>query len=201
MTLRIRPAAPDDARGIQEIYRPIVLETVISFELEPPDVEEVGARVQSNLLMLPWLVCITETGTVAGYAYANRLKAREAYQWSTEVSAYTHPDFQRRGIARALYTALFAILTYQGFVNAFAGIALPNQASIALHEGMGFTAVGTLSSVGYKLGGWRDVGWWEMRLQHPPDVPAPPRPFLEIREDAEVKAALAAGEARLRTGT
>jgi phosphinothricin acetyltransferase len=199
MTLRIRPATPDDARGIHEIYRPIVLETVISFELDPPDVGELDARVQSNLLTHPWLVCATETGRVAGYGYADRLKAREAYEWSTEVSAYTHPDFQRRGIARALYTALFAILTHQGFVNALAGIALPNDASIALHEGMGFTAVGTLSSVGYKLGGWRDVGWWEMRLQRPPDVPAAPRPFREIREDAEVQAALAAGEALLRS--
>lgn len=194
MTLKIRPATPADAGGIHDIYRPIVLDTVISFELAVPSVADVRERLRTTLETHPWLVCEADGGLVAAYAYADRLKTREAYRWSTEVSAYTGPDFQRRGIARALYTALFRILAHQGFVTAFAGITLPNDASVALHEGVGFTPVGVLKGVGYKLDDWRDVGWWEMRLGPPPRAPSPPRRFEEVAHEPAVLEALAAGQ-------
>jgi L-amino acid N-acyltransferase YncA len=194
MTLKIRPVTAFDASGIHEIYRPIVLDTAISFELEVPSVAEVSERLRTTLQTHPWLVCEADGGLVAGYAYANRIKTREAYQWSAEVSAYTRPDFQRRGIARALYTALFRILVHQGFVNAFAGIALPNDASVALHERVGFTPVGVLRGIGYKLDDWQDVGWWEMSLRPSPRAPSPPRRFEEVANETAVLEALAAGQ-------
>jgi phosphinothricin acetyltransferase len=91
-----------------------------------------------------------------------------------------HPDAQRRGIGRALYLALFRILRAQGFRNAYAGITLPNAASVGLHEAVGFTALGVYRGVGYKRGRWHDVGWWELRLAALADEPAPPRPLAEL---------------------
>ena len=107
-----------------------------------------------------------------GYAYASRHRDRAAYQWSIDVSVYVRADAHRRGIGRALYAALLRIVVAQGFYNAYAGITLPNPASVGLHESFGFRPVGMYRRVGHKLGAWHDVGWWALDLQPRPASPA-----------------------------
>ncbi len=172
-TRNIRLAREDDAAAIHAIYAPIVRDTIISFEMEVPAVEEIARRVRTTLASLPWLVW-EEEGRVAGYAYASKHRERRAYQWSVDVSAYVHADFRRRGIGRALYVALFERLVRQGYFNAYAGITLPNAASVGLHESVGFVPVGVYRGVGFKRGGWHDVGWWHRRLRELAPDPAPP---------------------------
>ena len=113
-----------------------------------------------------------------GCRTASSHRTRAAYQWSVDVSVYVHERARRRGVGRALYGALFGILRQQGFYSAYAGIALPNPASVRLHESMGFQPVGVYRSVGYKLGAWRDVGWWHLALR--PAI-EPPAPLLSVR--------------------
>jgi L-amino acid N-acyltransferase YncA len=175
----IRVARVADAAEVHRIYAPIVRDTVISFELEVPTVEEIGARIAKTLPEFPWLVDEREGG-LAGYAYASRHRERRAYQWSVDVTCYVDEAWRGRGVGRALYLALLALLRRQGFQGAFAGIALPNAASVALHEAVGFVHLGTYREVGYKLGQWRDTGWWQCRLGDAPADPAPPRPFSAL---------------------
>lgn len=173
----LRLATPDDAEGVVAIYAPIVRDTIISFELEPPDADEVARRIEATLRERPWLVW-DEGGRMLGYAYASRHRERAAYQWSVDVSAYVHPDARRRGLARNLYRALFELLARQGYRQAFAGITLPNPASVGFHEALGFRPVGVYRAVGFKLGAWHDVGWWQRPLTDDPGPPAAaPAPF------------------------
>lgn len=169
----IRYATPDDAPAIHAIYAPIVESTGISFELLPPSVDEMRRRIASTMERYPWLVAM-DGDSLAGYAYATSFRVRPAYQWSVEVSAYVAEAARGRGIGRTLYEALLPELAERGFVSAFAGIALPNEASIALHEACGFTKVGVFHRAGYKLGAWRDVGWWERALRGPDPEPRSP---------------------------
>jgi phosphinothricin acetyltransferase len=178
---RIRIARPGDARDIQAIYAPYVRDTVISFELDPPSVEEMARRVAGIVPLFPWLVW-DEGGRIAGYVYASRHRERLAYQWSVDVTAYVHPDFRRRGVGRALYLELLRLLRQQGFFNAYGGITLPNAASVALHESVGFVPFAVYRGVGYKNGRWHDVGWWACRLAELPPDPAVPRPFAALAE-------------------
>jgi len=159
----IRFARPEDAQGMLDIYAPIVRDTIISFETEAPTVEEMRERVKKTLPTHPWLV-YEHGGRIAGYAYASRHRERLAYQWSVDVSCYVHPQFRGQGIGAKLYRALLQILKRQGFQSAYAGIALPNEASVRLHESVGFARVATYHEVGYKKGAWRDTGWWECRV-------------------------------------
>jgi phosphinothricin acetyltransferase len=177
--LRIRLATIDDARDVHAIYAPFVRDTAVSFELEPPDVGQMRERIGDTLATHPWLV-LERDGAIAGYAYAGKHRERLGYRWSADVSCYVHPDFQRRGLGRALYIALLRVLRAQGYYNAYAGIALPNAASVALHESVGFRAVGVFREAGFKLGRWHDVGWWGCRLLEPPAMPAPPTPLNEL---------------------
>jgi L-amino acid N-acyltransferase YncA len=137
-----------------------------------------------------------QDGTVVAYAYAGRHNNRGAYDWSVDVSAYVHPDQHRRGLGRALYTALFGILQAQGFHRAFAGITLPNPASVGMHQAMGFSPVGVYHETGWKHGAWRDVGWWERPLGNS----GPPRPLhtVDDLDDRHVAASLTAGEQLIR---
>jgi phosphinothricin acetyltransferase len=169
----IRSATTDDAPAIHAIYAPIVEATAISFELAPPSVDEMRQRIASTMERYPWLVA-TDGDALSGYAYATSFRVRPAYQWSVEVSAYVAETARGRGIGRALYEALLPELAKRGFVSAFAGIALPNDASIALHEACGFTKVGVFHRAGYKLGAWHDVGWWERALREPDAEPLAP---------------------------
>jgi phosphinothricin acetyltransferase len=169
----VRLATDSDATAIQSIYAPVVRETAISFELEPPTVDEIRARIaKTRESELPWLV-LDIGGVVTGYVYAAHHRGdRPAYRWSVEVSIYMHPDARGRGLGRTLYVALFSVLAFQHIQNAYAGATLPNPASVALHEALGFKRVGVYEEVGYKFGKWHDTIWWVKRLgAHA--VPAP----------------------------
>jgi phosphinothricin acetyltransferase len=175
-------ATESDAPSVQAIYAPIVRDTIISFEYEAPPVDEMRRRIIKTLQRYPWLVCEHEPGgEMLGYAYAGPHSERAAYQWSADVSVYVSAQARRMGVGRALYAALFELLRRQNIVNVYAGIALPNAASVGLHEAMGMTPVGVYHQVGYKFGAWHDVGWWQMALVERPDVPMPPLTLAEAR--------------------
>jgi L-amino acid N-acyltransferase YncA len=175
---RVRCATVQDAESILAIYAPIVLETAISFELEPPTLDQMRGRIETTILKLPWLVAETERG-VAGYAYASRHRERAAYQWSVDVSVYVTGEMRGKGVGRTLYTPLLGILKDLGYYTALAGIALPNAASVGLHEAMGFQHIGIYRNIGYKHGAWRDVGWWQCQLRDYTRNPEPPRAMAE----------------------
>jgi L-amino acid N-acyltransferase YncA len=188
----IRLATGSDAGQVAEIYAPIVRDTIISFEVEPPTADEMRRRIENTLERLPWLVC-ERRGRVAGYAYAGAHGSRAAYRWSVDVSAYVHESERRTGVGRALYRSLFAVLALQGFYNAYAGITLPNPGSVGLHEAVGFRPVGVYRGVGYKLGAWHDVGWWQLSLQERVTSPRPPINLPAVRASEGWDAALASG--------
>ena len=173
MTDKIRSAALNDATAIREIYAPYVENTAISFEAQPPSVAEISARITQTTKSYPWLV-YERNGLILGYAYASQHRSREAYRWSVDVAAYVSERHCRQGIGKELYGHLLGQLKDLGFWNAFAGIALPNPVSIGLHESMGFTAIGIYRRVGYKLGKWHDVGWWQKIIGPHPDTPGEP---------------------------
>jgi phosphinothricin acetyltransferase len=198
MTMEIRLAASEDAADIAEIYRPIVVSTPISFETEPPDAEEIRRRIHATLPKLPWLVCVHQ-GRVTGYAYSSPHKARAAYQWSVDASVYVHSEFRRCGTGAGLYTSLFEILAAQGYFNAFAGIALPNPGSVGIHEAMGFHQIGVYHNVGFKLGRWHDVGWWQRPLRPSGEVPGPTLKIDELQRKPSWPSMLAKGLANVRT--
>lgn len=153
MAYSIRFATERDAPGILGIYRPIVESTPISFETRVSDEDEMARRVAKTLSE-----CV-------------------------ETSVYVHSDHRRQGVGQALYFSLLGILTAQGYFNAYAGVTLPNSASVALHESLGFEPIGVYRRVGYKLGQWHDVGWWQLAL-HPPDtVPGPTLGVSQIDRD------------------
>lgn len=196
MTFTLRPATAADAEAVRDIYAPVVRETAISFETEPPDSEEMAARIDRKRARFPWLVC-TREGAVVGYAYAGPYRERAAYRWSVEVSVYVHADWRRHGVARALYTSLLSVLELLGYANAYAVIALPNPESVGFHESVGFEHVGTHHGVGYKHGTWHDVGHWELSVQsHGADPPEPTHAATHRGSDA-YRAAVAAGESAL----
>lgn len=178
MTAQLRPATADDAPAIRRIYAPFVENTAISFEIDIPPKSEIATRITTKTERYPWLVAVSEG--IAGYAYAGSHRSRDAYQWSVDVSVYIDSAHHRRGIARTLYTALFAILREQGFLNAYAGIALPNHASTEFHESMGFEPVGTYHDVGYKGGEWHDVRWYEKPLGERSTEPDQPTEFSDL---------------------
>ncbi|HLN16890.1 MAG TPA: arsinothricin resistance N-acetyltransferase ArsN1 family B [Acidimicrobiales bacterium] len=187
----VRMATADDAAAMLAIYGPVVESTAISFEVEVPSIEEMAARITKRQPAYPWLV--GEAGDrVTGYAYAGPFSGRAAYDWSVETSVYVAEDWRGRGVGRALYRALFELLGLQGFRRAMAGVTLPNPASVALHEGAGFTPVGVYRSVGWKFGDWHDVGWWQRGIGAAEGRPTPPRPLTEVPAGT-LEAALARG--------
>ncbi|MBN9528559.1 MAG: N-acetyltransferase [Alphaproteobacteria bacterium] len=178
MAYEIRMAREADASAIQAIYAPLVRDTAISFEDEPPSVAEMARRIRETLAVYPYLVA-EEEGGVLGYVYAGPHRARAAYRWSVDVTAYVAAGGRRRGVGRALYGVLMDTLTRQGFHAAYAGIALPNDASVALHEAVGFEALGVYREVGFKHGRWHDVGWWRRPLARA-TPPAEPATFMQV---------------------
>lgn len=197
MTAHIRLAHDGDVDAIVDIYRPIVESTTISFETEAPDHEKMARRLHDTLQAYPWLVCELD-GRMAGYAYAARHRVRNAYQWSVDTSVYIDEAHRRRGVGRGLYESLFAILTAQGYFSAYAGIALPNDASVALHESMGFERIGVYQGVGYKLGRWCDVGWWQRSLRERQQKPQSPRNLAAIAQQPDWDALVRRGEHAVR---
>lgn len=175
----VRLATKRDAARILDIYSPCILTSSISFETAVPSIKEMENRIKTCLQKFPWIVCEVD-GRVAGYVYASKHRDREAYQWSCECSVYMHHDFKGRGIGRELYLLLFRILEHQQFRNVYAGITLPNEGSIRLHEKCGFKKFAEYENVGYKFGSWHSVGWWKLRINDYHPAPPPPLKIFEI---------------------
>ena len=178
----IRLADPDrHAPAVADIYRPAVQSSLATFEEAPPDAAAVAGRMRAVLARMPWLVAI-EAGTerVLGYAYASPHHDRAGYRWSVNISVYVRPEAQGGGVGRALYEHLLDLLRRQRFVNVYAGVALPNPASEALHAAIGMERVAVYRRVGYKLGRWVDVAWFGMRLRDADDRPAEPIPIGDL---------------------
>lgn len=159
----VRQIVMGDAAAVQAIYAPYVTDTIVSFEEVPPDIVEVERRIAAIQPKYPYLVA-EEDGRIVGYAYASEHRTRAAYRTSVDVAVYVAPDAHRNGVARCLYSRLLPAAASLGYHAAFAGIALPNKASVGLHEAMGFEPVGIYREVGQKFGAWHDVGWWQRLL-------------------------------------
>jgi L-amino acid N-acyltransferase YncA len=172
----IRTADPErDAAACAAIYAPYVESGATSFEEETPEASRFGERIAQTLVSYPWLV-VESDGEVVGYSYACPHRYRPAYRWAVEVSVYVAAEEQGKGYGRAAYEGLFERLRSQRFHIACAGITLPNDASVTLHENLGFVAVGVYRRIGWKDGAWRDVGWWQLEL-HPQEPGSPPEPL------------------------
>lgn len=174
----IRSADPrNDAAACAAIYAPHVEAGATSFEEEPPGATRFAERIADLARTYPWLVAERD-GEVVGYAYACPHRARPAYRWAVEVSVYVAAGQRGQGFGRALYGELVERLRRQRFQIACAGITLPNEASVTLHESLGFVIVGVYRRIGWKDGAWRDVGWWQLELEPAvagrPAEPLPP---------------------------
>jgi phosphinothricin acetyltransferase len=177
----IRVATAADAAPILDIYAPYIENTSYTFETEVPTVDAFKERINTYLQNWPWLVCEVDE-VIAGYAYGAKHRERTAYQWSLESSVYVHDDYHRGGVGKALYTALINILKLQQFRNVYAVINLPNDNSVAFHEKMGFEYFTVYKNVGYKLGKWKNVGWWQLQLNEYSFEPDPPIKFSELNK-------------------
>ena len=178
--VRVRVADPArDAARIAEIYRPYVERSNISFEEVAPTAEQMADRIRSTLAWTPWLVA-EDDGRVVGYAYASRHRERAGYRWSVDISVYLEAAAQGRGIGRALYRELLGLLRQQRFVNVYAGITLPNDASVGLHRSIGMEQIAVYQRVGYKFGEWLPVAWFALGLTEPAEPPLEPIPFPEL---------------------
>jgi L-amino acid N-acyltransferase YncA len=159
----IRPVTTSDAAAICEIYNGYVRDTVITFEEAPVAPAEMARRIEDFTARFPWLVA-EEQRAIVGYAYATPWRVRSAYRFSVETTVYVASGHHGRGVGSALYRELLAALRKLDVHCAVGGIALPNEASVALHEKLGFTKIGQFVEIGYKLGRWVDVGYWELIL-------------------------------------
>ena len=179
--VRLRLADPSDAAALVAIYAPHCTDGLASFETVAPSVEEMAERIRRTTITHPWLVAVKDqTGEVLGYAYASGHRDRPGYRWSVDVAVYVDATATGRGVGRGLYDRLLPLLDGQGFHRAYAGIALPNDASVALHRATGFEPIGTYREVGFKHGAWLDVQWWSHPLATPAIPPAEPIPLAEV---------------------
>jgi len=160
---RIRRAEHTDALACADIYGPYVDGSVITFEAERPGAVEMAERIDRAQHEHAWLVA-EDDGAVLGYAYAHRLNDRSAYDWSCETSIYLAPKARGQGVGRLLYEALLDALVERGMRRAFAGVTMPNDASLGLHRALGFTQAGLYRAVGWKGGQWHDVAWLQRDL-------------------------------------
>ncbi len=180
----IRLATPGDAAAVAAIYAPYCEGSAVSFEQVAPTAEEMAQRIVAVIAQRPWIV-LEDNGAVVGYAYAGPHNERWAYRWSVNTAIYISRTHQRRGAGRALYTVLFHLLRHLGHYKAIAGITMPNPASVALHEAMGFELAGVYRDIGYKLGAWRDVAWYQASIQQVPHEPLEPRAIATLHGTAE----------------
>jgi L-amino acid N-acyltransferase YncA len=191
----IRDASAErDAVACAAIYAPYVSDTVISLEERAPSDHELAVRIRETTKTHPWLVA-EEADEVIGYAYAVAHRTRASYRWATDVAVYVSPDRQRRGVGRALYETLFPLLAAQGFRIACAGVTLPNDASVGLHEAVGFRPVGVYRNIGFKHGAWRDVGWWQLQLASPDGTPTEPGPPPRLADQSSSSRSASVGQA------
>mgnify|MGYP000371512144 CR=1 FL=1 len=191
-TVSLRPARPEDAAAVRDIYAPFVRDTPATFRTEVPSVEHVAEEIREKRAAdeYPWYVAVAgsrehgpdhgtdegDAGDLVGYAYGSRLRGRRAYRWAVETSIYVDPDAHRSGIGTALYDRLLDVLRRQGYCGAYAALGMPNPESEAFHERYDFERVGAFPAAGFKLGEWHDVVWYYRELRDPdgePDEPAP----------------------------
>jgi phosphinothricin acetyltransferase len=169
--------AARDAAACAAIYAPHVEGSPTSFEDAVPTAAEIATRIESNSATHAWLVAErAQTGEVIGFAYASPHRVRPAYRWAADVSIYVDASAHRGGVGRALYVKLFELLERQRILIAISGITLPNDASVGLHEALGFKRVGVYTDIGYKAGAWRDVAWYQLQIAPPPPG-TPPEPL------------------------
>ncbi|HMS34094.1 MAG TPA: N-acetyltransferase family protein [Ignavibacteria bacterium] len=159
----IRNVKESDALQISEIYNHYIRNTAITFEEAEIKEDDIIRRIKSVTEEFPWIIN-EEEGIINGYAYSNRWKERSAYRYSAENTVYVHKDHFGKGIGKMLLQELIVQLKKKGIHSILAGIAMPNEASIVLHEKCGFIKCGTLKEVGFKFGKWVDVGYWEKIL-------------------------------------
>ena len=157
----IRPATESDAQAICNIYNPYISDTIITFEEEPVAVEEMAQRIHETIFSLPWIV-IEDKSQVVGYAYASSWKSRCAYRYSVETTVYLSAAATGKGFGSLLYEHLIADLRQRSIHSLIGGIALPNAASVSLHEKFGFEKIAHFKEVGWKFNQWIDVGYWEL---------------------------------------
>jgi len=202
MTASLRLASPADGAAVAALYAPYVRDTSITFEYEVPDGAEFGRRIETVLKLAPWLLAV-ESGpggeTLLGYAYGGTWRTRVAYRWVVETAVYVDKRQHRRGIGRALYGALLDLLRLQGFCRALGGITIPNPESIALHEKLGFTHVGTYPKCGFKYGTWWDVGFWDVGLREHPKEPQETLSVAALMKRPEAAEVLRRASAAIRT--
>lgn len=182
----LRPAVPEDAEALLEIYAPYVRETAVTFEYDVPSLEEFRGRIERTLERYPYLVAEAD-GEAVGYAYAGPLKGRAAYDWSVETTIYLRRDRRRRGVGRRLYLALEEILRAQNILNLYACIARPEledqyltRDSEAFHTRMGYRLIGEFRKCGYKFGTWYNMVWMEKFLGEHPEKTEAFLPFSEL---------------------
>lgn len=183
--IAIRGATPADAAAIAAIYAPYVLSGTVSFESQAPDTAGMRRRMAASDGLYPWLVATTgddggEAEGVLGYAYATAFRDRPAYRWTVETAIYMSGAVQGQGAGKLLYEALVDTLAAQDFVQAVAVIALPNEASVALHESTGFRRGGILREIGFKQRRWVDVGFWQRELNDAGVPPGEPKRFVDV---------------------
>lgn len=196
-----RLALVGDARGCLAIYAPLVRDTPISFELEPPDEPAMAARIAQAQAFAPWIVA-EEKGELLAYAYATRFRTREAYRFTAETTIYVAPSARGRGIGAALYAALADALRLAGFRSCVGVIVVPNEASLALHARTGFRRAGRVEAAGSKLGAWHAVEIWQLDLANDDLVPtrtlAPRELALDPRFDEILRVRAASTSPRTR---
>lgn len=182
----LRLATGDDAAAIAAIYAPFVATTHVSFEETPPTDDDMREILPAAHGVWPWIVC-ERAGEVVGYAYASAHRARAGYRYSVDTRTYVHERHRRTGVARAAYGALLRLLATQRFYNAFAGVTLPNDASLGLHTSLGFRPVARYENVGFKAGSWHDTLWLQRPLRALETPPCKPLPLavLARREVAD----------------
>lgn len=159
-SIKIRDVLSEDAERIQEIYSPYVAYTTISFEITVPNKLEMKRRIEKALSNeFPYIVAENETGTVVGYAYADKFGEREAYRYSFIVSIYLDMEVRSRGIGQKLYDELEKRMKKMGIVQVVSAITGKNQKSLKFHEKNGFIKIGHFPNIGYKMGEWHDIIW------------------------------------------
>ena len=179
VSTRIRFATSEDAEAILELYAEYIKNTRVTFEIEVPTVTAFRERMERITVQFPWLVCEID-GDIVGYAYASKHGERAAYRWSADLSVYINEKYHRKGVATALYKAVLAILKRQGYYTVYAGVSTPNPKSEAFHEAFGFRNLGEFQKVGYKLGQWCGVAWYELPLAEYGKEPEEPVSIVDL---------------------
>ncbi len=159
----IRRVRTKDVEDICNLYNYYVAKSIVTFEEQPVGTGEIARRIENIAKDFPWFV-YEDKGKIVGYAHASRWKARSAYRFAVEGTVYVDPDCMGRKIGFKVYERLIQELRKLSFHTVMGGIALPNDASIALHEKLGFEKVAHFKEVGQKFGKWIDVGYWELLL-------------------------------------